>query len=134
MKTEIDPMIMTVSAGGSVPNGNYTGKFQKAEYLPETEADPMTGKGGRQFAAIRFSWEITEGDYQGKIVNTETPTADGVKSRRYQVMSWLTGKNPSAGEAVSLATVVGKRYLLTLGSRNGKQWIEVTNAMLIPNQ
>ena len=127
-----DPMKGTISTGSGVPAGQYTGVFKGAEYLPEQEPDGMTGKGGRQFACVRYQWEIAEGDYKGKLVATDTPTANGVKSRQYQVISWLLAKSPSTN--FTLTGCVDKRYLLTLGSRSGKSWIEVTNAMLIPNQ
>jgi hypothetical protein len=44
------------------------------------------------------------------------------------------GRNLNPGEPYDLMPCVGKQYLLTLGSKPGKQWIEVINAIIVPNQ
>jgi hypothetical protein len=129
-----DPMAAVVSDGGQVPPGTYTGKFMRADYLPTCEPDPMTGKGGRQYDAIRFSWEVADGEYGGKVVSVDTPKATGTKSRFYCVGCWLLGRNPAAGERMNLNPCVGQKYLLTVGSKPGKSWMEVVNAMKLPNQ
>lgn len=134
-----DPMKGMISEGNRVPTGTYNGKFVKAEYLPKTEADPMTDKGKRDYESIRFVWEITEGDHIGKAVNTETTMATGIKSRFYQVVCWLLGKNSGPGEAYDLTSCIGKKYLLTLGNKPGNKpgkspWVEVVNAMMLPGQ
>jgi len=126
-----NPMIVNISAGGLVPAGNYQGRFVGIDYLPETDGDPQTGKGARKYAAYRFKWEITEGEHQGKIVNTDTPVSQGIKSRYIQSCGWLL---PSLTNGSDLSVCVGKLYLLTIGSRAGSTWLEVTNAMLLPNQ
>jgi hypothetical protein len=92
----------------------------------------MTGKGGRQYAAIRWQWELSDGEHKGKLVNTETSTKNGPSSRQYQVLSWLLGQPPSG--AYDLTGCLDKKYLLTLGSRAGKTWVEVSNAMKLPGQ
>jgi hypothetical protein len=126
-----DPLKGVISTG-SVPAGNYTGVFKTAEHLPVADPDPMTGKGGRQWAGIRWQWEVIDGEYKGKMVSAETTTKNGSGSRQYQVLSWLLGKPPSS--AYDLTGCVGKRYLLTVAPKAGKTWVEVQNAMLIPNQ
>ncbi|MCE9561574.1 MAG: hypothetical protein K8U57_05925 [Planctomycetes bacterium] len=126
-----NPMRGTVSQSGTVPCGGYQAVFKTAEYLPEHEGD-MEGKGKRQFPSVRFNWEISDGEHKGKLVNTETSTANSVKSRQYTVISWLLGRQPTA--EYDLSACVGKKYLVTVGNKPNKNWVEVTQAMLSPNQ
>ena len=132
--SDFDLMKGVISAGDGVPAGVYNGRFAKAQHVPVQAPDPMTGKGGREYAAARFTWEITDGTYAGKMVFTDTPLATGPKSRFYAILSWLLGKNLPGGDAYDLSGCVGKKYLITMGSKAGKTWVEVTNAMLLPGQ
>lgn len=130
--SEYDPMKGVISSGEGVPPDNYTAKFLKAEYRPAVEADPMTGKGERKYDATRFSWEVLEGTEKGKIATCDTGTATGVKSRFYMVLSWLMGgKAPNPGEPYDLSSCIGKKYLITVGNKPQKQWVEVTHAILM---
>jgi hypothetical protein len=134
MSDVFNPMVATISDGGVVPPGTYPGKFRGAEYLPESEGDPMTGKGARQYPKVKWKWEITEGEHAGKEVSADTGVSTGVKSGYYQKTCWVLGQNPKPGDKVDLTWYVGKQYLLTVGAKPGKTWVEVVNAMLMPGQ
>ena len=105
------------------------------EFHPDShlEGDPIDGKGKREYESYRLVWTVSDGEHAGKEVATDTSTACGPKSNLYKACAWLFGKNPTSGE-LDLMPCVGKDYLLTMGNKPGKQWIEVVNAMLKPNQ
>jgi hypothetical protein len=123
-----DPMRGVVTAGTStgVPAGSYHTVFTGAEYLPPTEADPMTGKGGRQWAVIRFTWRL--GD--GRTVTRETSDKTGIKATYPQVCGWLLGRTLTAGEPFDISGCVGQSYLVTVGPKKNRlgqptSWLEV---------
>ena len=136
---EFNPMqfVVAESKSGGLPEGNYVGVFLGAKYLPEQEADPMTGEGGRQWAKIAFKWEVTEGEHKGETAVRETPFSQGVKASYVAVCGLVMGKQLAAGTAVNLAPFVGRKYLLTVSvkvKKNGTPttWTHVSNAMLMP--
>jgi hypothetical protein len=142
-ETFFNPMESCVaeSNSGGLPVGNYVGVFEAAEYLPEKEADPMTGEGGRKWAKIQFKWRLTDdvqnGEHKGKIAMRETPQSTGVKASYVQVCSLVMGKSLTPKDAISLQQFVGRKYLLTVSPKVDKNgvptnWTQVSNAMLVP--
>ncbi len=133
-----DPMRGTVMAGaggGSVPPDNYEATFTGAEYLPATEGDPMTGKGGRQWPAVKFTWKLDD----DRTTSRETPANYGAKSGYTATVGWLLGRTPAVGESYDLAACVGKRYLITVGPKLNKAgqptgWTEVTACIPLPTK
>lgn len=130
-----DPMqgVVTVGGGGSVTAGSYQATFLGAELLPVTEPDPMTGKGGRQWAAVKFRWQLDD----DREVSRETPANSGQKSGYTQTVAWLLGRVPAANEAFSLQPCVGRKYLITVGPKVNKigqptGWTEVTACIPLP--
>ena len=130
-----DPMCGTISTGEAVPAGVYTAAFIGAEYLPAKDPDPMTGKGGQKFDDIKFTWEITKvGEHLGKKVSTKTPNSNGTTSRFTAVVSWLLGPQVAvAGGAFDLKPTVGKIFMITIGTRPNKKWVEVVIAIAMPD-
>jgi len=133
--TDFDPMqgIVTTGGGGSVPPGSYHATFSGADLLPVTDPDPMTGKGGRQWAAIKFRWQLDD----GREVARETPANTGQKSGYIQTVGWLLGRVPAANETFTLKPCVGQQYLITVGPKVNKMgqptgWSEVTACILLP--
>lgn len=134
-----DPMkgIVAESNSGGLPVGNYVGVFLEAEYLPEQEADAMTGEGRRKWAKIVFKWEITEGEHKSKTAICETPESSGVKSAFIRVCSLIEGKQLTAKSEFDLTKHVGKKYLLTVSNKvkqdgTATNWTHVSNAMPMP--
>ena len=115
--------------------------FKEAEYLPEQEADAMTGEGGRKWAKIVFKWELTDdttnGEHKGKVAIRETPESSGVKSAFITVCSLIENKQLTASSQFDLTKQVGKKYLLTVSNKvkqdgRATNWTHVSNAMLMP--
>lgn len=135
LPTDFNPMegVVTAGGGGSVTAGSYQASFVGADLLPATDADPMTGKGGRQWAAIKFRWQLED----GREVTRETPANTGQKSGYVQTVGWLLGRMPAASEAFSLTPCVGRMYLITVGAKVNKVgqptgWTEVTACIPLP--
>ena len=120
------------ATSGAVPPGTYTAEFVGATYLPVEEADAMTGKGGRKFAQVGWSWTIRGGEHDDRTVNRDTPANTKPGTQYYDVASWLLGKGPTPGQSVGLTPYIGKKYLITMGAKPGKTWVEVVNAMRLP--
>jgi hypothetical protein len=129
--------VVAESNSGGLPIGTYVGVFKEAEYLPEQEADAMTGEGGRKWAKIAFKWEIAEGEHKSKMAIRETPESSGVKSAFIAVCSLIEGKQLTASSQFDLTKHVGKKYLLTVSNKvkqdgTATNWTHVSNAMPMP--
>ncbi len=139
-ETVFDPMkgVVAEANSGGLPVGTYVGLFQGAEYLPVIEADPMTGKGGRQWAKVAFKWGITtEGEFAGKVAIRETPCSIGAKASYTTFCGHVMGRTLTASEKIDLTPFVGKKYLLTVSNQvdangNQKAWTHVSNAIPMP--
>lgn len=130
-----DPMkgMVAASAGGGVEPDNYAAEFVGAEYIPASDADPMTGKGGRQWPSIKFSWRLED----GRAVSRETSANKGLKTGFVETVGWLLGKPLAANEAYDLTACVGLTYLVTVGPKMNKAgqptgWNEVTACIKLP--
>jgi hypothetical protein len=139
MSEVFNPMVGKVAeqTSAGLPAGRYQAEFVGAEYLPAVEPDPMTGKGGRQFATVQFKWRVSQGEHVGQYATRETPASKGIKSAYIQVCGFVIGKPLGANEDINLTPFVGRKYLLTVAQKVGKDgtpknWTHVVNAMLIP--
>jgi len=129
--------VVAESNSGGLPIGTYVGVFKEAEYLPEQEADAMTGEGGRKWAKIAFKWEIAEGDCKGKVAIRETPVSDKPKSAFIEVVGLIEGKQLTAKSEFDLEKQIGKKYLLTISNKvkqdgTATNWTHVSNVMKMP--
>jgi hypothetical protein len=123
------------SNSGGLPLGNYEGKFVGVEYLPEKEADAMSGEGGRKWAKYAFKWEITEGEHKGKTAIRETTAKTTAKSDFTATIGLIMSKQLTAGSPYDLTAFVGRKYLVTIGYKmkqdgTATTWAHVSNAML----
>lgn len=145
MTVLFDPMRGRVAAptAGALPAGTYTAEFLGAEYLPVSEPDPMTGKGGRQWAAVAFRWKVAEGEHAGQTATREASLGEeprvaySPKSKYVEFAGLIMGKTLSPNDEIELKPYVGRKYLLTVAHKtdaagNQKAWTHVANAMLIP--
>ncbi|MBY0457868.1 MAG: hypothetical protein K2V38_11060 [Gemmataceae bacterium] len=132
-----DPMKGTVvsSAGGGVEPNSYSAEFAGAEYIAACDPDPMTGKGGRQWPSIKFTWRLED----GRAVTRETSANKGLKSGFIETVGWLIGKPLAANEAFDLTACVGQVYLITVGPKLNKAgqptgWNEVVACIKLPTK
>lgn len=120
-------------ASGGIPAGSYRAKFTGIEFLPALEPDPMTGKSARQYAAVRFKWEIVEGEHAGKIAIRECPPNNtSLKSKFLQTVAMLIRKSPEQG--YDLQGCIGQAYTIGISNKldkNGKPttWLEVSQCL-----
>lgn len=126
-----DPLAGTWEVKG-VPIGRYIGKFVGAEYLPVKDPDPMTGKGGRQWAMIKFIFEISEGDYAGCYISREVPATRTPNSYFAEWVAALTGEKVSAN-GFNLKGCISKKYLCDYAVKKD-DWLHVNSIILCPNQ
>ena len=120
--------------GGGLPVGQYEGAFLGIDHLPVKEADPMTGEGKREYPNYVFKWEITKGDFAGKVVSRETSTNVGIKTKFAEVVGMVRGSPLAPKEAVQLKQFIGKKYMLAVSKKldkngNPKEWTHVSNAI-----
>lgn len=120
-------------ASGGIPAGSYKAKFVGLEFLPALPPDGMTGKSARQYACVRFRWEILEGDYAGKIATRETPPNNtSLKSKFLQTVAMLIRKSPEQG--YDLQSCVGQTYTIGISNKLDKSgkpttWLEVSQCL-----
>jgi hypothetical protein len=117
----IDPMkgrLVAKANGVGLPAGAYTAEFINCEYLPAKEPDPMTGKGGRQWACYRFSWRVIGGEHDSQTAYRETPCGTTPVCDFAKVCAWITGK-PIDGD-FDLYACVGKRYRISVSQKVNK--------------
>ncbi len=127
--------VVASGSGGGVPPGDYQADFGGAEYLPAAEPDPMTGKGGRKWAVVRFTWRVDD----GRLATRETPANYGSKSGFMQVVGWLLGRTLAPGEPFDLTACASRRYLITVRPKQNRAgqptgWNEVTACIPLPPQ
>lgn len=125
-----------VSAGGSgIPEGRYRAKFIGVEHLKQSDGDPATGKGRRDYETLQWSWEITVGPMAGKTIKADCGPSVQSGSRCVQIVESLAGgKTIKPGEPLNPMSCVGREYICQYGPRtkkSGRVWTEVLTLMSV---
>ena len=94
---------------GGIPEGIYKGRFLAVESVP-----PNLEKGYK--AALKFTFEVSEGEHAGRKVSRICGIANGPKAELPKLLMGLMGKTPEPG-GVDLAPYVGKAYILTVSEK-----------------
>lgn len=94
-----------ISAGSGPPPGNYKAVFTGVE----ATTHESYGEG------LRFSWTITDGPQKGAVASRGTGNKPSTGNAAGKLIAALTGQSLSGGQKVSVASCVGKAYLITVG-------------------
>lgn len=138
----IDPMrgqFVPAQAGNRVPAGQYMAEFVKVEYIPPAAADPMTGKGAREWASFQFRWRIVGGEFANQTVTRDVPVPKVFtpKTAYGEWVGFVLGRAVGA-EDFDLTPFAGKKYLVTIGERLNKTgqpsgWLHVSQCIRMPD-
>jgi hypothetical protein len=100
--------LLTVSTG-TVPVGNYTGKFMGLETVAENPE--------RKFGAgLRWRFSIDTGPHEGLIVTPITGTAPSVRNGCGKLLGALLGRPLKEGEQVDPDVCLGRRYMIVVAT------------------
>jgi hypothetical protein len=101
------PLLTVVT--GTVPIGNYVGKFMGLETVPENPE--------RKFGpGVRWRFAIDTGPHEGQVVSRITGTTPSVKNGCGKMLSGLLGRPLQVGEQVDPDAYVGKRFMIVVAA------------------
>jgi hypothetical protein len=94
---------------GGIPDGSYKAKLSTVESVP-----PNLDKGYK--AALKFVFEVTEGDYKGAKVSRIVGIANGPKAMLPGVLKSIMKADPKPG-GIDLQPYIGREYMVSVTKR-----------------
>jgi hypothetical protein len=98
--------LLTVTTG-SVPVGNYTGKFTGTEEVP---ANPEK----RYPAGLRWKFTIDAGPYEGQEVSRVTGPGPSIKNSCGKLLAGVVGRPLRENEQIDPDAYLGKCYMIVV--------------------
>lgn len=109
------------------PKGIYIGKFLGIQPM-KNDGKPRLGKDGKPMPdGVEWQFEISEGDYAGKIVGRITSAMPTTKNSCGTLLMGLCGKALTANDEIDANDYVGHIYQIVVGpSRDNPEKTQVT--------